>query len=421
MAGKDYTKAILAAALMVTLPFASCTKETELDELTPVKEGGVTIFANLLDTKTSIDDNGTTVNWETGDRISIYSLYNGVLGSTGYTLSAGEGTPEGTFSGNAAVRGSYIGAFYPYTTGLTRQDPKDSGHYAFQFNLPRWQDQKSGSTEYSSYDYKVAASYEKLNTKSYKMTFVQKLSLLDFRLVLSPRMASDKFKSFKMEAEGRAVTGDFLMDIKAVDEAVRPGTEVSDTVSVALGEGDGMDSPSDGVLHFRMVTLPEIKEDDKLSFKLTCLGKDYCFDLHAAKDYQGGYRYTMSIDMSVLESYDKVTVIKHDDFFLRFKTPGIFNLEEQVFTIQNDSRWQFGWSTSEFRFQNWQDKKVIRISRPSAMEVGTEVSLSVTTIGDVSGDFTHTTKANVVKVDALTGTCWLQDDINGYGYILIAN
>ena len=403
--------------------FLSCDRLAEPEEmvaeqatLTQVTAGqdSLVLYASFAGTKTDIGENGLEVLWEEGDKIGVYAYNGEEISYYCYTLVSGAGTTEGVFTGEA-FDGGLIGASHPYFSPRPDKKPSgEAGYSSFLFTLPS----SAAYGDYESCDFKVATSLERDDEGNSHLTFSQKLTLLDFAVTFPEEMRDDRALNFQMSASAK-LTGAFYMDIEDTLCDVEPTDDCFSTVETVFGGESGLAIPSDGVLRFRMVVLPTVRNDEKISFSLTTAGKVYTFWLRAAKDYLGGYRYNMSIDLGALKAAGRLAIQTNPDFFYKCKDLGIFDFHEQGFVIQQNPQWQCSWNSSAFRFQNWATKSVAVIGHPETMALDQTYDLSISTIGSVGATLPLTSTAKVIKIDAASGTCWLHDEANGLGYIIL--
>lgn len=415
-------RSIFYPAVLLVL-FFSCTRLAEPEEkkveqptLTQVsvRADSLVLYASFAATKTYIGDNGRDVLWQEGDKIGVYAYNGGMKSYYGYTLAAGAGTSEGVFTGKA-FDGELIGAFFPYSTMLPKKKkPAVEGHSSYLFTLPS----SAAYGDYESCDFKVATSMVKDGEGNSHLTFSQKLTLLDFVVTFPEELRGDRALNFQMSASAK-LTGAFYMDIEDPSSGIEPTDDCFSTVETVFGGESGLAIPSDGVLRFRMVVLPTVRNDEKISFSLATAGRVYTFWLRAAKDYLGGYRYNMSIDLGALKAAGRLDIQTNPDFFYKCKAIGIFDFHEQGFVIQQSPRWQCSWNPTLFRFQNWGTKSVAVIGHPETMALDQTYDLSISTIGSVGVTLPSASTAKVIKIDATSGTCWLHDEANGLGYIIL--
>lgn len=108
---KIYIQSMMAFAAIVS--FASCSSEdnvaSEMEGVAKVMTFTATQEEDKASTKAVLDNNGTSINWETGDAISLlYGSENKQL-----TLNEGAGTTSAKFTGETEQSSSYT-AVYPY-------------------------------------------------------------------------------------------------------------------------------------------------------------------------------------------------------------------------------------------------------------------------------------------------------------------
>lgn len=106
----------LSMALTAILSSTSCSSED--NERIENKDTQVMVFtatqeATVMGTKAAVAADGQTINWEEGDKIS---LFDGIA-NRAFSLKSGAESTEGTFEGTAETATSYI-AVYPYLEGM---------------------------------------------------------------------------------------------------------------------------------------------------------------------------------------------------------------------------------------------------------------------------------------------------------------
>lgn len=104
----------LAAMVGLTLILSACSSEEDINpDNRNLKH--ITFTAGQSQTRTIIDGtDATQINWQAGETISIL---DGTSTTRSFTLSSGDGKPEGTFEGMAQETSSYT-AVYPHQEGL---------------------------------------------------------------------------------------------------------------------------------------------------------------------------------------------------------------------------------------------------------------------------------------------------------------
>lgn len=121
---KKYIYSLMALAAIAC--FASCSSE---DNEAVENDGGkkkmiftVTQENRTPATKAELAEDGTSIYWEAGDKISIFDGTN----NNEFTLIEGAGTTYATFEGTAKSATFYT-ALYPYQAGVTFSDGKAYG------------------------------------------------------------------------------------------------------------------------------------------------------------------------------------------------------------------------------------------------------------------------------------------------------
>lgn len=111
----------------LTLGISSCTNEELSDSSKVIGNDRIVVDLPGATTRTHMDEtNRNKVLWTTGDEISIFSVSGNQCTNNKYTLSSGEGTQSGEFTGGFSEGSTKKAAFYPYVDGTTFDGSKIS-------------------------------------------------------------------------------------------------------------------------------------------------------------------------------------------------------------------------------------------------------------------------------------------------------
>lgn len=414
---------VLAAALIIS----GCRQAKEpqpesvisLSQVSAAPGDSLEIYATISQTKTSIADDGLKVNWEQGDGIGVLLKdASGDLSYYTFSLYSGQGTPDGVFKGRS-FSGDILGVFYPCPQKLNVASNTSGEVYFVNFQFPAVQDQNPGSaTKFSEYDFKAARLPISQDPGNYRIRadFEQVQTMLDVEIIFPSTDIGKTVNSLNLSTASN-IAGDFYMNISNVSNGVQPGDEMTKTVSVTFNNRTGAVVPPDGKLSFRMFVLPGIRSGQTMSYSIEFDGKFYTFEVTAAKDFEGGFRYKTTLDLPALDKKGKLTVIEEDPL-TEITVPGIYRLDnDNQAVITNDEYWQCSWAETSFNFVNWDDKQLVAIAHPAALATGSNIEIEISASGGISGIPTGKISVQVVYKDSKSGLCWMKDS-NGLGYVI---
>ena len=435
---EKYYIPVLAALLTVIQGCSNFRSEERYgkdDSLVLVEEekDQVAVSAGIMATKTVFADDGFTVLWESADKIGIWyttkTTYSGGHDSYGfrsYSLKSGAGSPDGLFTGTKLKSTEvYNGAFHPCPQNLN-YSVTDNGDILLSMDLSSDQKQASGAIALSNYDFKVAASFEDKSTTSgsasYKISFQQKTAVLRFCIKPTAGMLSlgENVKKLTLVADNSAIAGKFTMNISDADADLVPD---DDTGSHRVTVYTDREVSADGI-SIPMFIIPSVRENDALNISISTESRMFAFKAKAAKDFQSGYSYSMTVNLPALE---KEGLLKTYDLtvpFLSYSEIGAYDLSQasgaqpvitSIATLGDG--WQYSYNSKTARIQNWKNKSMILIEHPASMGEGNDVSLNVTTYGQGLSKITQgKVQATVMKSDS--GNYWLVSEDGKTGYII---
>ena len=332
-------------------------------------------------TKTSLAANGYTVNWSAGDKISL--LYS--LGSSKYladlTISSGAGTPEGIFTGALASGSTPVIAFYPAVEILSQ-----SSFTTFYLNLATSLEQSGTSFDLAPGDIKASSDFSGSINGGLTVNFYEMGTLLDFLITPTEDMVSkgDKLRRLVFTASSSNVSGDYTINYNNGSPALTPSGS-SNSKTRTLDFTGSVPSFTSGVAtEALMMILPGIQKNEGVHMTLVT---DYYYidiDASASKEYLGGYKYRMDLDLPALSASSKATITPCDNFTQITDRLGIFDTDNPssiVSTIADDvAGWQAGASSGRFRLQNWSSGEVITFTLPSSMTPGEFCDITVNSL-----------------------------------------
>ena len=118
---KKYILPLMSIAMLMAM--ASCSSSD--DEMEEIKEESklvpMTFTATQesnVGTRTALST-GNSVIWKTGDKISVFDGEQEAQYNHDFTLSSGDGSTSGSFTGTASSEATSFTAVYPYTEGAT--------------------------------------------------------------------------------------------------------------------------------------------------------------------------------------------------------------------------------------------------------------------------------------------------------------
>ncbi|MBR5056209.1 MAG: fimbrillin family protein [Bacteroidales bacterium] len=410
---KYFAFALLALAVL----FSGCQRENESDmaNLNSRRSSNIGILAKIVaaDTRTTLD--GLTIKWAAGDRIGVF---NASAKNVPLTLASDSaGSTEGLFTGTFSA-GTPRFAYYPYKEGATCTST------TVNLTLPAEQTQ-SGNAPDMSYDVKVGDYVSGSASENYTFTFKEKLALLQFTLTPGSDLAGDVLESISFTDEGRALAGDYTLNMDKAEAALSFGSSASAVVTLGFSATPTL-SASETVTGWMFVN-PSVASGDDLVIKVRTDKHIVNVTVKASKDYQAGYRYTMPLNVPALVAAGKATISSSAPAYdiTGLTDAGVIDLMSKEYTCKYEagvnqyaifSNTVSGETRRFCRIQSLPGGYAVEMSAPVSPVAGSEVSVQVTAYGNtpiVSGTF----NATVVKVN--DDMMWLSDAENQTGYILI--
>ncbi|NCB96864.1 MAG: hypothetical protein EOM36_00685 [Bacteroidia bacterium] len=353
---------------------SGCTKdekrEAPLDNTISI--AGI-IADPLSTTKSNLGQDGLSALWSANDSIGVFSASTK---NTKFTLSSGNGTQSGTFSGT--INGAPLYAYYPYDPDAG-EDPKGVVSY-----LDEVQEQSSLDTEIGKFDFKASYSILGTNGENCRIYFRTLMSLMSITIdPTGSSLVNDKLLGLLIRVNGRELAGEFTIDI--TDIAAKPnfGGYGLDYVNIVMKNQPVLTTGT--TIKCRAFMNAAIKAGDAVTIDVITDRHLARVSISASKDIIGGYRYNIPIVLAsgqgnvqtltfpafynetVYGSYD------YDDGSANLKYRPY--IDQWAVVIEDDD-------ASSFRIQNKTEKWVLNIADiPVHMLCGQMVKIRVDTYG----------------------------------------
>lgn len=398
-------------------------------------------------TRTTLADNGYTVNWSDGDEISVYYSFSQVRAQktpkttyklSTFKLSSDAGSTDGTFKSESKISAYSDGAafapkfaFFPANKNLsvsTSDVTKFSNN-----NLPNILE-LNGPRDISKGDIKAAATFSDnsatakasySNSDLYFNTscvFKELGVLLDFVITPTSDMINDGdvIQSISMTAGTHKLAGsyDFLYNGKdnfSIDcpNEIEPSNK---TMTVTYKNGTAPVITSAAPVELLMTVLPGVQEDEALTITILTNNRSITVTAKAAQTFESGYKYKMSLPLASIPS-GHITVVLPDKFTKITDKLGKFTCDDQgewtsVFS-DDDQNMQYGYFNNVCRFQDWESGSISFLTFPSGtFSAGNEFTLKEKTL-------TSSETSVTVSVAKKEGNIyWLKSADGNTGYIL---
>ncbi len=254
-------------------------------------------------TRTYLDQNGTTTYWLAGDEIGVFTNEGSanLKFTTPTSADAWAGKFRGTLNGEIPVC-----AYYPYS--------ENAGEDMTALNL--FLEPEQSVDNFGMYDFKASFSATR-DTGNTSMDFKGLLTLLTFRVnAIDTKLMNYNLKSVTLQAlplaeggDAPAVTGEFTLDLSAANATNFAGETFDyakivwpETVSLASGviEAPMMINNASVVAGTSFLITIETEEGHKAIIKRS-----------ASKNYAANTRYTMTLNMSGYTS-DQIEYIMNE-------------------------------------------------------------------------------------------------------------
>lgn len=353
---------------------SGCTKdekrETPLDNTISI--AGI-IADPLSNTKSNLGQDGLSALWSTNDSIGVFSANTK---NTKFTLSAGNGTQNGTFSGT--VNGTPLYAYYPYDPDAG-EDPKSVTSY-----LDEVQEQSSLDNEIGKFDFKASYSILGTSGENCRIYFRTLMSLMSITIdPTGSNLVNDKLLGLLIRVNGRELAGEFTIDITDVSSKPDFGGYGLDYVNIVMKNQPVLTTGT--TIKCRAFMNAAIKAGDAVTIDVITDKHFARVNISASKDIVGGYRYNIPVVLASGEgnvqtltfpAFYNETVYGSYDY-----DDGSANLtyrpyiDQWAVVIEDDD-------ASSFRIQNRAEKWVLNIADiPVHMLCGQMVQIRVETYG----------------------------------------
>ena len=371
----------------------------------------VTIRGHILhaeESRTTIDADGLKIRWTAGDSIGVWTDAGQHCSLALDESSAG--SADGLFRGSAS--GAPLYAYYPYS-GAAAVDS-----FSLSSELPIRQTQRGEGPD-MSLDLKVGSFGGWDAANGYSFDFIQKYTLLDFRMTPDAFLAGDRLGYLVLQVPGREMAGRFSLDIGNPYAPLAFPGGASDRVCL-----DFTDSPvlaAGTPVHGWMYINSAVAAGDSLQMVLVTDRHTVRVGVRAAKDYRMGYRYVMPLDIAALTASGKARVSEGFTDVTLLEDTGIYDCIAGEYTVcykagENQYATTSLDGKAQFRVQNLLKGYSYVISVPASLSLGEEVEVSVTSYGS-GRTGTDNYKATVKRMEG--PLVWLEDVTGAAGFIII--
>lgn len=282
----------------IILCLSGCSKEISIS-VSPVTGQGTDgveitdIVAQFPSTKALLDAGQRVSLWEAGDNVEIISD----LSHSTFTLSSGEGTNLGHFSGSASVNPSNpVYAVYPV--------PETVAGTIATVNINSLQTQTNyldlnGNDLYYAKFNVGGSSFADMDVMFNPLT-----SLISVRVEMA-QYSSERIDRISMEAPGMELSGKFRLDLSDV-EAGFTGVTTADNVIVELPGHPSCAEPFN--VNFAVAPCP-LKSGSSLRFVVYTDKGTHLFERRINSDFVSGKAYTVKLN-AYNESENSVLSVK---------------------------------------------------------------------------------------------------------------
>lgn len=369
---KSMKKLVYITVVLAILSGCSKDEKREAPLDNTISLAGI-IADPLSTTKSNLGQDGLSALWSANDSIGVFSANTK---NTKFTLSAGNGTQSGTFSGT--INGAPLYAYYPYDPDAG-EDPKKVNSY-----LDEVQEQSSLDTEIGKFDFKASYSILGNNGENCRIYFRTLMSLMS--ITIDPTGSSfvnDKLLGLVIRVNGRELAGEFTIDITDISAKPNFGGYGLDYVNIVMKNQPVLTSGT--TIKCRAFMNAAIKAGDAVTIDVVTDKHFARVNISASKDIVGGYRYNIPIVLAsgagnvqtlTFPAFYNETVYGSYDY-----DDGSANLKyrpyiDQWAVVTEDD------DASSFRIQNRAEKWVLNIADiPVHMLCGQMVKIRVETYG----------------------------------------
>ncbi len=361
------------------------------------------------ETRTTLD--GLTVRWAEGDSIGVFSA--SAQNSAAVLDASSAGSTEGLFNVKLTA-GNPQYAYYPYDETAT------GTRNSVSLSLPAVQLQ-TGTSPNMRYDVKAGHYLSGGMAEKYKFEFREKMALLRFDVTPGAELEGDVLESVSLTAAGRALAGDYTLNMADLDADLAFASGASATAAVSFASAPVLSAtdPSTGWLFVN----PDVKSGDPLVMEIRTDKHIVRVEVSASKDYLAGYRYTMPLNVPALVAAGKAIVssLTPAADITGLTDCGVYDMEAKEYICKYEAglcqyaTYNFGPQHS-YRLQSFRGGYAVEIAAPASLTEGAEVDVTVTVYGPIEVN-DGTFKAKVVKVTS--EKAWLSDVLNQAGYIVM--
>lgn len=411
-------------------------KQNDLSESSSDNENFV-LFATIGadSTKVSLGADGYKTVWDKGDKISVYYSYTDNNGTSyalaDMTLSSGEGTTSGTFTGSITTKAltdfTPLFAYYPAYSNLTVSSSTSSfSNLTFDGNIIQ-NDSKANIAEgiikatakFSNWS-PATKGEDTAYTLSTTCNFTVLGTLLDFKITPTSELDGDVLQKISFTAASTKIAGTYNLSYNADTKAVSiSGTSTSDadkTVTITF-DGTKPVFKQNTATEVLMTVLPYVQAHESVIINVVTDKHEITVKGKAAKSYQPGTKYSMTIDLNTVS--DNIIIVKADTFSQIKDKLGKFRCDAEgswhsVLSDDNTAV-QYGYSGNVCRLQNWDEGTITFFIFPENADFSTGKEFSLM-------EKTLTTAEQSVEVEVVWkdgNKYWLETTDGNTGYILI--
>lgn len=406
---------LLGAAFVAGALVMACARTTELD---PGKTRQTTVTEAVSDSIsfTAVLETGTRtqlgtdkqVYWSTGDRIRVFNQAN--PGGVEFTLTGGEGTTSGTFSGPNNIGSGPYQAVYPSSAATSSQGG------SIRISIPSAQ---TYATESFGAGANISAG---IGDQLDGMVFRNLMGVLSLTLKGDATIGSIRILSYAQETLFGAATVSGLGEESGPTLTFDADQTDESFSRLTLDCGEGVALTAEG-------------KTFNLAVPAGTLAGGYLIEVYDAdSDGKAMVRYAKAGDGNAMERNIIVTMPVLDyapDYkasFLKSDAIGAFSGtsaggEMQTLCQYVDGKSQYAYLNSEtsryLRLQDWEDGFALGLRMPSTLNFGKKYDVTVEQAAGLSSPLTPTTISKMRVVKKSEGKVWLQDATSGIGFILM--
>ena len=381
---------------------------------------GNKVFGLISDfTRTELGEDGLSVTWCEGDTIGVAVALSG---NYPFVLSPETaGKTEGAFIGIKTLTGEPVSAYYPYNPSAPSSSIK-----SVEMTLPEVQTQKGDAPDMRN-DVKMASAPSGTEKSGYVFDFKQKLALLKFEFIPDASFAGDSLVSISLQIKGRDLAGTYKMSLTDATAALSFTSPVS---KVTLEFADKPAFAEGETIIGWMFVAAGAEQDDAIKISVETARTKYAIEGTAAKNWEEGFRYVMTLDVASLKSKAKIYEdvaseggVPMGTVFTDITTPGAYDISSSpimsivMYTEGEDqySNYSSG-SYIYYTILNVEKGYALKSNVSKSAAVGSTYSYKTAQMGLDKIPNATTSGVKCVKIDG--SLYWFEDSTNNIGYIL---